>query len=91
MHVEALIPACISFLTHTLSQTLSLSNVGDLNNLGEKGREREEITFASVQIVQGETSVLHQTLQWVCHFQAFICYQLNPHPLCVHRGVCEGR
>lgn len=78
-------------LSRTLScPTLSLSNVGDLNNLGGKG-EREEIAFALVQIVQGKTSVLHQTLQWVCHFQAFICYILNPYPLCVCTGgVCKA-
>lgn len=44
MHLKALILACTSSLshTHTPCPAVSLWNVGDLNNLGEKGRERRQ-------------------------------------------------
>lgn len=55
MRVKALIPVLRFLSPRTLRPALPLSNVCDLNNLGGK-EEREERAFASVQIVQEETS-----------------------------------
>lgn len=89
MHAKELNPARISFfLMHSVPLLLSQMWV---TLIIQGKRESHEMASASVQIIQEETGVLHQTLQKVCHFQAFICYILNPYPLCVCTGgICEA-